>query len=700
MSELSCPFCDGPNAPAAGGPCQGCLDRFIDYESRRCFAGAYELLGEIGEGGTALVHLAQHRVSAEMVAIKFAKQALLDVPSGAELFLRQARIEKSLRHTNILKVDYVGEHAGRPFFVMPLMEGTLVQPEHLERLDTLAKRLELMLKVTRAVQFAHSNGVLHCDLKPENILVDEHDEPHVSDFGLARAVGAADAEGFHGGTPGWMSPEQVRRRPLTTASDVFVLGLLIHWLTSGEHAFGTGDDFERRVLWAAAPRLPRYRPGLEWGLLAIAHKALQLSPANRYQTAAGLARDLERLRDHETLLGPRLPFDARVWNWTERHPGARVALLVLLPCFTAATMIAAQAQEDALRESVQDMNDYAASGQASTVLYQLREYAEVLQRAAADPAVAALVSEARTGPAGKNPCLVQNELADPSVLRPYAEGFSTLGVHDAAGCARARVAEDASPIDFIKRRFDLRDYFEGARRDAERCEQVPRVRKAYRSSISQLIKFAVSVPLLERNADGGCRFLGVLSGSVLVASTLDLPRTRRASDRDRVTAVLGPFEGEPPYPSQARPTEFTYLAHAGLERGQKVMLDSRHTLRLALEFPESEPPATQFALRALPPYRVDKYEDPLWGDHWLGAFAAVGGTGYVVLVQTRDSVATRPARIVWRLGYALLFVSLTLLLGWGSFFTWKRVVERRWRARPRKEAPPVLELHPAPALGS
>src|SRR5262245_39478253 len=114
MSELICPFCEGPVDPGPGGPCYGCLERFLEYEEQRRFIGDHEVLGAIGEGGTAIVYLGRHRVSGELVAIKHAKPALLSVPSGAELFLRQARIEASLRHANLVKVYATGEHEGRP----------------------------------------------------------------------------------------------------------------------------------------------------------------------------------------------------------------------------------------------------------------------------------------------------------------------------------------------------------------------------------------------------------------------------------------------------------------------------------------------------------------------------------------------------------------------------------------------------------
>jgi eukaryotic-like serine/threonine-protein kinase len=673
---VNCPFCGA--ATQDGEPCDACLARFADYESSRTFAGDYELLGPLGEGGTAVVYLGRHRVSGEAVAIKHAKPALLAVPQGAELFVRQARIESSLRHPNIVRVYGTGEHDGRPFLVMPLLEGgTLSEPQNLARFTTLTARLELMLKIARAVQAAHAHGVLHCDLKPDNILFDAQHEPHVSDFGFARAVGSADAGGFHAGALGWMSPEQVRRRPLTTASDVFALGVMLYWLVTGELPFGAGEDFERRVVWSSAPSRPPYRPGLGWGLIAIAHHAMRIARGKRYQTVAELVRDLERLRDDETLLGPKVPLASRAFTWAARHPGARNALFLLLPCFAAVTLAAAKNQRDELRQSALDMNGYAASGQAAAVLYQLREYGDTLERAADDPGVRALVSAKRPLDGDKdNPCAEQTSLSDPEALRQHRQGFSTLVALNEDACVRARVADEPLTLAYMRRPYRPENWG-NVRALGEHCKRVAWVRQAYRSSVSHLMKFALTMPLFERTEDPRrCRFLGAVSGSLLVTSTLDLPRIRRSGDRDRTTVLLGPFEGENPEHAPPSAPEFTILAHPRLGHGQKVTLDPVLAAELARKFPAATAPATPFDLRTATPLYQDEHVDPLWGDRWFGAFAPVGQTGYVVLVQTREAAALRPTAVILRIGWALIGAAAVLLAAWGLFSLWRHVAER------------------------
>ncbi|HYO94395.1 MAG TPA: serine/threonine-protein kinase, partial [Polyangiaceae bacterium] len=358
-------------------------------ESEQSAFGEYERLQLLGEGAMGAVYLARHRASEELVALKVARRELLERPGGFELFRRQGKTESALKHPNIVHVQGAGTCGGQPFLVMPLMEGgTLAEPERAAQYATPEARLQLVLKLARAVQFAHERGILHCDLKHDNILFDGEGEAHVSDFGLActlDAAGAGDVEGVRGGTRGWMAPEQVTGDPLTTAADAFALGVLLHWLGTRQLPFGSDEEFERRVLCGPPPAAGDWSPELEWGLRAIAEKALQIRAEERYESPAALADDLVRLRDQRPLAGAKTPMLARAWLWTERHRGARNALFLLMPCFAALTFVLALAQRHELRAAVLSMNAYAASGQAATVLYQLREYANAIEHAAADP---------------------------------------------------------------------------------------------------------------------------------------------------------------------------------------------------------------------------------------------------------------------------------------------------------------------------
>lgn len=680
----SCAVCQALLVNTAWGHLCGACALLAGMSQERDLIGDYERFQLLGEGAMGQVFLAQHLDSGDFVALKLARVEMLEQPGGHALFRQQAKLESALRHPNIVHVQGTGTHQGQPFMVMPLMEGgTLAEPANAARYAEPTARLTLVLKIARAIQFAQERGVLHCDLKPENILFDAAWEPRVSDFGLARSLGAptfADLLAVQGGTRGWMSPEQARGESLTTASDVFAIGLLLHWLGTGPVLLA-----DEPGLSAGAPvgrPLRRWSPELAWGLAAVAQRALQEDPQQRYESAAALAEDLERLQSDRPIRGQPVPVWGRGWHLAQRHPGARNVVFVLLPIFALIMLWEVDRQREELRRSVLDVNAYAASGQAAAVLYQLRDYAEAIGRAAADPAVQALTHGPRRAPkprvgegVGQDPCRTQSALEEPMALEPYAQGFSTFVVLDAEGCARARVSDEPSPPDYGRRSYNWRDYFASASPDAEHPEPFPAVRKAYRSSVSQLIKFAVSSPLFE---DG--KWIGVVTGSMVAASTLELPRMKRSETSERMTVLIGPFEGENtgPHPHRSGPPEFTLLAHAQLRRGDKVTLDEGTAAELERVFQSSNARARQFELGTALPIQRDDYVDPLLDGRWLAAFAPVGATGYVVLVQTRESEAIRASNGLAWIGQALAFGSGLLLALWGSFDLWRR---RRMAAR-------------------
>jgi hypothetical protein len=170
--------------------------------------------------------------------------------------------------------------------------------------------------------------------------------------------------------------------------------------------------------------------------------------------------------------------------------------------------------------------------------------------------------------------------------------------------------------------------------------------------------------------------VGVITGSKIAASTLDLPRTKRSDTSDQMTVLLGPFEGERIGARKPRAQPgFALLAHPRLARGQKVMLPPTLSAALKTAFHVRDD-AHQFELVTALPFQRADYEDPLLGDRWLAAFAPVGATGYVVLVQTRDAVAIRPSNGLARIAVALAVSSAALWLLYGSFWLWRRNRER------------------------
>ena len=204
--------------------------------------GDYLLHEEIGRGGMGVVYRAEHSLTNGPVAVK---RLLRGASSSAEdqaRFWSEVKAAGSLQHPNVVAVRHAGVHDGQPYLVMSLVEGT-----------TLAKRLadgplpsrdaaRLLAPVARAVAHAHAHGVLHRDLKPSNILIDHDGNPLVSDFGLAKRVGAGESLTQSGavlGTPSYMAPEQAAagRGTVGPATDVYGLGAVLYQTLTGRPPF-------------------------------------------------------------------------------------------------------------------------------------------------------------------------------------------------------------------------------------------------------------------------------------------------------------------------------------------------------------------------------------------------------------------------------------------------------------------------------
>ena len=302
--------------------------------------GDYELLEEIGRGGMGVVYRA-HQLSLDRdVAIKFIA-AGIDDSLHVTRFLAEARSAARLVHPNIVPVHEVGSIDGLHYLSMPLMRGQSLA----DRLDkgplTPDEAVSLLLKLCDAIHYAHRLGLLHLDLKPANILIDEHQQPLVADFGLARHMdgqGGVDAQEVSG-TPQYMAPEQIliKQYRLTHATDLYALGALLYRVLTGvsPHGEGQPDDVIRRAA-AGRVRPPReLNPAIPRDLDAICMKCLELQPADRYPGVATLADDLRRVRDGLPVSVRRIGIVERAQRWFKREPklafassAAALALLI------------------------------------------------------------------------------------------------------------------------------------------------------------------------------------------------------------------------------------------------------------------------------------------------------------------------------------------------------------------------------------
>ena len=315
------------------------LTREVDDVVEGARIGPYKILQKIGEGGFGMVYMAaQSGAVHRRVALKIIK-AGMDTRQVIARFEAERQALAMMDHPNIARVFDAGEtETGRPYFVMELVKGIpLSQFCREENLDTTA-RLHLFIQVCKAVQHAHLKGVIHRDLKPSNVLVTLHDGeavPKVIDFGIAKAIDQelTDKTLFTRyeqmiGTPAYMSPEQAALSGLDvdTRSDVYALGVLLYEILTGTTPFDAKTlreaafDEMRRIIREEEPPRPSTRltqlrteqqagerlapisvpasevaRDLDW----VVMKALEKDRSRRYDTAGGLARDVERYLANE-----------------------------------------------------------------------------------------------------------------------------------------------------------------------------------------------------------------------------------------------------------------------------------------------------------------------------------------------------------------------------------------------------------------
>ena len=312
----------------------------VDAPQKSWFLGNYEILEQIGCGGMGVIYRARQRHSRRIVAVKRVLSYRADSHRALERFRREAQAVASLDHPNILPIYEVNESEdGLPFFSMKFAEKGSLHENVASLRDEPRKCVQLMVKVARAVEYAHSRGVLHRDIKPGNILLNDRGEPLVSDFGLAKLLdGSSDLTRSLTtlGTAGFIAPEQADGAPgdVTPAADVYSLGAVLFNLLAGRPPFVGSNPVSviRKASETQAPKLRSLVPSLDRDLETICARCLERNPKARYQSAGDLAADLERWLDRRPIIARPVSTPARIWRWSHRNPklvGAATAGLLL-----------------------------------------------------------------------------------------------------------------------------------------------------------------------------------------------------------------------------------------------------------------------------------------------------------------------------------------------------------------------------------
>jgi Tol biopolymer transport system component/tRNA A-37 threonylcarbamoyl transferase component Bud32 len=276
--------------------------------------GQYRIESKLGEGGMSTVWLALDTRLGRRVAIKFLSDDLADAEARRH-FQREAQMASSLNHPHIVTVYDIGEFEGRQYLVTEYVDGGTLKDWVKDKRRTPKEVAELLTGVADGLAAAHQAGILHRDIKPMNILVGRNGYAKLADFGLAKLAenGTVDLAarlpegrtrpGLILGTIAYMSPEQASGQPLDSRSDIFSFGVVLYEMLSGKRPFGGRTDLEvlKTIIDGELPPLSEEVPG---AYRNVVEKALEKSPAERYQFMREMVVDLRRSQHSQRLPAP------------------------------------------------------------------------------------------------------------------------------------------------------------------------------------------------------------------------------------------------------------------------------------------------------------------------------------------------------------------------------------------------------------
>jgi eukaryotic-like serine/threonine-protein kinase len=313
--------------------------------------GQYELLEEVARGGMGVVYRARQVSLDRIVALKMILAGQFAGKQEVLRFRSEAEAAAHLQHPNIVRIHETGEHEGHHYFSMDLVEGRTLTEIVRDGPLSAQRAAKYACRIAQAIHYAHSQGVLHRDLKPSNVIIDAHDEPRITDFGLAKRMRndfGVTVTGQVLGSPNFMPPEQTSAKhgKVAPTSDVYGIGAILYYLLTGRPPFHAETIEELLLLLRdAEPVLPRLlNTSVPHDLETICLKCLEKEPARRYPTAEALADELHRFIRDEPIQARPLPVTGKLWRWCRRRPavaGLSASVLVLLVIVTLGSSIAA-----------------------------------------------------------------------------------------------------------------------------------------------------------------------------------------------------------------------------------------------------------------------------------------------------------------------------------------------------------------------
>jgi tetratricopeptide (TPR) repeat protein len=323
----------------------------------------YRIVSQLGAGGMGDVYLAEDTKLRRKVALKLVRGGL-----GRDNFVTRFRYEEqilaSLNHPNIAHLHGYGQTSnGTPFFVMEYVEGARIDEYCTAHALSTTARLQLFRKVCAAVHYAHQRLVIHRDLKPSNILVTADGEPKLLDFGIAKLIEGQEAitqlqtlAGMM--TPDYASPEQVRGEAMTTASDVYSLGVLLYEMLTGQRPYRLKTRTAAEVSRAVTDQIPEppsaavrieQQSSLKGDLDNIILMALRKEPERRYASVEQFSEDIRRHLEGLPVVAHRDTFTYRASKFVTRHKAAVLAAALIMATLIAGIVMTSRAQRRAER---------------------------------------------------------------------------------------------------------------------------------------------------------------------------------------------------------------------------------------------------------------------------------------------------------------------------------------------------------------
>ncbi|MBL4885844.1 MAG: protein kinase, partial [Planctomycetaceae bacterium] len=508
-------------------------------------------------GGLGIVFRGFDQQLHRNVAIKFVRKRRRNNPLDVQRFRIEAEITSRLDHPGVAPVHGFGyTDNGVPFYAMRMVEGQTLQqrieafhsqikkePHTGEQSVEFRKLLSSFVSVCNTIEYTHNRGIVNCDIKPGNIMMGKYGETVVLDWGCAKYVGSdgkaksageeslnpqsdTDQNASTGGTPIYMSPEQHSQKEVGPSSDIYCLGATLYRIVTGQSAFPPEFSLPKTrelVIQGNFPKPTSCSPWVSKALEAICLKAMSLRPEDRYQSAAQMARDLERYLADEEVDAYTEPLSRRFARLMRRHRGvsqilmSSVAMIILITSVSAVMMRNLAINESLAKEQanlMQNRSLQSAARSAATAMalkindawrvLEIESSAELLHHELADR-----MEPDQFGPGGD----LQDWLTEKSRLHQQATQAASRFICDAKGIQVARYPYYEDPqmkkvYESIGKNFAHRDYFHGNGYDLSQGERSDptnisdvHLSAVYKSSNTASLKVAFSIPIWSDHTD-------------------------------------------------------------------------------------------------------------------------------------------------------------------------------------------------------